>query len=442
VPFLGIRQITFLVYLADRVTSRVVLNPQLSTLEGRHFGSGTMPRMEVALFVVAAIAVVALFGLVLMTAAYGSVLAHARARRKGYHTVGAGMVVAGGCLIWVLVFVGTIIYLPPLALLTPVVAPAAMLLIVRLLPRQQVRIFGVRQGARQLIVAGWVTNAGCIPTAIAVVLLMRPVSSFREASMVAVAVLALSSTWLIAGFSLIAVGRSSERRPTLESLLTRDPRPPVLYLRPFDSERQPFVTGEYHRYHSYYRGFGGPKEGTAVFISLESYLAETIERMVGPFVALGSPEDFTHPVTGAVRKYSSDQTWQDDFDQLAAAAAIILVAVGGSANLTWEFDRILRRGWQRRLVLLTRHPTAGRSLSAKWWAWLQGRMGLSAASWSEFSAKLTALGYQLDAADPGVGTIISFDDGARAIVLSTGADLPNDYGHTFAAHVASLTAAA
>ena len=65
-------------------------------------------------------------------------------------------------------------------------------------------------------------------------------------------------------------------------------------------------------------------------------------------------------------------------------------------------------------------------------------MGVGTASWSEFSAKLNALGYQLDAADPGLGTIMSFDDRARAVVLSTGADLPDDYGRAFAAHVASL----
>lgn len=196
--------------------------------------------------------------------------------------------------------------------------------------------------------------------------------------------------------------------------------------------------GDYFRYGVYYRGFGQPKRGVAVFIPLEGYLAESISQKVGPFVALGSPEDFIQPVSGAARKYATDSTWQQDFDQLARSAVAILVEVGNSANLTWEFEHIRQNGWHERLILLTGHPSWRVTKNPVAWPWIQRLMGSTKPSWAEFSSRLARLGYDLDPTDPGPGSIISFDANGRGVVLTTRADLPWQYTHTIRARVAPI----
>jgi hypothetical protein len=57
------------------------------------------------------------------------------------------------------------------------------------------------------------------------------------------------------GFLFIARGRLSKDQPTLDSVLAKDPRPPVVYLRPFGRERECFVLGPKTKYGKYGTGF-------------------------------------------------------------------------------------------------------------------------------------------------------------------------------------------
>jgi len=397
--------------------------------------------MNLLSFFVLAVAAIGLLGFALVSFIFGSMVAHARARRKGYHTVGASLVIGWGAIGWLVAFVTALTVWDslPMAYASPFFGIATMLLTVWLLPRRQVRVFGPRRGGRQLVAAGWITGfAGGIPTVLGLLIVMSPINSLPDALLVALTVICGAAVWFVPAYLMVSIGKVAKRQPTLEAVLTKDARAPVLYLRPFDSERQPFVMGEFSRYASFYRGFGWPREAVSVLIPLENYLAESIWQLVGPFVALGSPDDFIPPVSGAARRYVKDDTWQQEFDQLARSAAAIVVEVGNSANLTWEFEHIRHNGWHERLILLTRHPSWQLTKSAVAWAWLQRLMGFSKPSWAEFSSKLTRVGYDLNPTDPGPGSIVSFDANGRGIVLTTTADLPRDYTETIRAHVALI----
>ena len=91
-------------------------------------------------------------------------------------------------------------------------------------------------------------------------------------------------------------------------------------------------------------------------IPFEEYLAGTVNRLLGPFIALGSPEDDITP-TGAARQYARDDDWQQEFERMGRSACAFLVQVGDSNNLKWEFHHIRSQGWIERLFIVTSHST-------------------------------------------------------------------------------------
>jgi hypothetical protein len=392
--------------------------------------------MSLPLLLLFAVAAIGLSMFALYSLIYAGFIAYARARRKGYHSVGASLVIGVSGIGWLAVFIVALAWANSLtfassltlALASPFFGIAMMFLIVWLLPRRQVRVFGPRRGGRTLVIAGWIAAlGGGIPTMLVLLFVMPTVESIRDVFLAGGLLCCGALFWFFPGYVLVRVGKTAERQPRLEAVLTKDVRPPILYLRPFGRERQPFVTGDSAKYGAYYRGYGRPNPRVPVFIPLESYLAESIWQDIGPFVALGSPEDFVQPVAAAARKYSTDATWQQDFDTLARSAAAILVEVGNSSNLTWEFQHIRHNGWQERLILLTQHSSSRVVKHPLMWPWIRRLMGFTTPSWSELSGTLKGLGYDLDPTDPGLGAVVSFNANGCGIVLTTTADLPADY---------------
>jgi hypothetical protein len=126
--------------------------------------------------------------------------------------------------------------------------------------------------------------------------------------------------------------------PSADEVLDIDHRPPVLYLRAFAYEEQKFVIlpgKEAAKYSSYL----GTKSG----VTLEQYFASAIREAIGPFVALGNPLDYAPP-EGASRKYERDENWKDYFLDQARRAACIIIQVGDSRNLQWEFEALKLEG--------------------------------------------------------------------------------------------------
>ena len=96
--------------------------------------------------------------------------------------------------------------------------------------------------------------------------------------------------------------------PKAAQVLADDTRPPILYLRSFAEEAS--VTVE------------------------EEDLADMMQE-VGPFIAIGRPEDELPPL-GAARFWVADDDWQGFIKNLLEDAALVLVMAGKTEGLNWE----------------------------------------------------------------------------------------------------------
>ncbi len=147
-----------------------------------------------------------------------------------------------------------------------------------------------------------------------------------------VAVLVLAGLCCWAGGSCVALGRRLRARRA-EVALSHDPRPPILYLRPFQSDRSWTPEGPPWRMSSTY----------------EEHLARALGRL-GPFVAIGRPGE-RWPELGADRLYVQDEHWQREVQGLMGRAAAVVLAAGDSPGLKWELQEAVARVGPERLLI-------------------------------------------------------------------------------------------
>jgi hypothetical protein len=169
-------------------------------------------------------------------------------------------------------------------------------------------------------------------------------------------------------------------------------------------------------------------------VTFEEYLAEALSNSIGPFVALGSPEDYLPP-EGALRAYADDTHWKEIFHRFARQSACIVAEVGASANLRWEFSQICHEGMQEKLFIFTPYCTAGYGLQWAFWNLLWALKGLHRARWPAFSKELAKLGYDIRFEDPGLGSVITFDAQGRGVLLTAQARRPKEFVAPVAAWV-------
>lgn len=138
---------------------------------------------------------------------------------------------------------------------------------------------------------------------------------------------------------LYYVGRALMRRARKESartagkIIEEDQRPPVLYLRSFSADRSSEALLR-----------GGNR-------TAEEHLADVF-REVGPFVAIGHPEEKL-PSLGAARVYidSNSQWWTEVADYMEKAA-LVLIRAGSSRGLAWEINYALARLPPEKIIFL------------------------------------------------------------------------------------------
>jgi hypothetical protein len=127
-------------------------------------------------------------------------------------------------------------------------------------------------------------------------------------------------------------------------------------LRPFREESQYFVYGKEEKYSAYATNFRAkvvaPIYGSNVGVRFDEYFRAAVTSSAGPFVALGNPEDYIPP-EGASRLYAKDSDWKERLDALARRALWIIVEIGSSDHLSWEFDHLRREGLQQKLFIIT-----------------------------------------------------------------------------------------
>jgi hypothetical protein len=239
-------------------------------------------------------------------------------------------------------------------------------------------------------------------------------------------------------YSLFSHYRSRAAAPALKAVVTADPRPPVLYLRAFYQESDAFQIvsiGEADRYTA--RPIISSK-AKAISVTFEQYLSSAISQRIGPFIALGNPEDFMPP-EGAAREYAEDRNWQQQFLKLAETAKAIVMEVSRSDNLRWEIAALLSHGWQRKLFVIT-PPVWKSSRMYRWFlVALRAAKGVAAPRWSEFASELNNAGFQVDPADPGPGSTVSFDLVGASEVIARRASEPEDFVSAIQRRLASLS---
>lgn len=208
------------------------------------------------------------------------------------------------------------------------------------------------------------------------------------------------------------------RAPSATDMLDADPRPPVLYLRPFTMEERYFVIlpeSEARKYRSYL--------GTKIDLTLEQYFSNAIRQLIGPFVALGNPLDYAPP-EGAARAYERDENWKERFLDLARKAACIIVQVGESRNLQWEFEALKQDRLQEKVFIFTppnKKVGFRNRLGQKFLNMTLRLKGAGPTAWSDFGEGLRCAGYKLDTTEPAPGSILSFSPEGSAILLATAA---------------------
>jgi hypothetical protein len=125
-----------------------------------------------------------------------------------------------------------------------------------------------------------------------------------------------------------------------DSLLGRDKRPPILFLRSFSDD--PKVNA----------AAGITHEGLAQLIdlSVETRLANHF-MCFGPFIAISSPQE-TVPQVGAARVKLSDAEWQVAVTDWMETASVIVMYAGTTPWVGWELQRIIEGGWTDKLIIL------------------------------------------------------------------------------------------
>lgn len=129
------------------------------------------------------------------------------------------------------------------------------------------------------------------------------------------------------------------QEPTGEEEISDDPRKPILYLRPFKSDKFLFYTprvadsvnssvaADWLRY-----AMGKSSSGTA-----EKFLVDLLKR-TGPVVAIGRPGERVPPL-GAARLYAGSNWKEIVLDFLNRACLVVLFA-GTSAGFRWELEQV------------------------------------------------------------------------------------------------------
>lgn len=206
----------------------------------------------------------------------------------------------------------------------------------------------------------------------------------------------------------------------------------VLYLRAFGEENRPFAVGPRSVLRQYTKQFVAHAPFTrgdpTIKLTLEDFLEESITAQLGPFVGLGNPHDRLHP-DGAVREYAPDDVWQKRFLDLARSATCIVVSVGGSGNLQWELEQIKQHGFTQKLCLFTSPRVTGSEsgiINRLRRARARRDRELSA-TWDTSIDVLRRAGYECDAAYPGAGAAVTFDEHGKSMLLTADAMSPAEF---------------
>ena len=362
-----------------------------------------------------------------------AVVGYESARRLGYSPpAAAGVVLAGG----VAGVTATIIRNPPNSTsfkffvdffwLTWLFAAAVTAIILFALPRRQRRTFGNRRPGFPFAKAGQLLFAAAL-LLLAFTTVLAARGSAAPGQIAAGCAFAVAFLIPTGGY-LVRMGRRADAEASSDRYGAEELHSPVLYLRAFKQEGQFFAIRAASEYGTLPKGWHASvsRPDQNVGGTFEEYFADALKQTIGPLVALGSPEDYV-AAEGAKRLYAKDSDWTEHVGLLARKAAAILVEVGASANLRWEFEFLRHERLHEKLFIVTRPSTEGKWLAWAFWRLVWRIEGVPNVTFRQFAADLQPLGYDLTAVEPRPGSVIAFGADGKALLLTTGAVWPGDF---------------
>jgi hypothetical protein len=134
-------------------------------------------------------------------------------------------------------------------------------------------------------------------------------------------------------------------QPSAQSVLDHDHRAPILFLRSFVDDAAATSASV---------GIGPFGFARLLDFSLETRLASYLMG-IGPFIAVGSPQDRLPPL-GAPRMNLRDDNWHLFVERMIAESQLIVMLVGTTEWITWEFKTVLQAQATGKLLLLFPRP--------------------------------------------------------------------------------------
>jgi hypothetical protein len=268
-------------------------------------------------------------------------------------------------------------------------APLALSLAVQVLPSRNPRVAGRRVLLFPYRQVGWMLLAGAGLSWAAAGLTSKP-------GLVQLGLLSAAG-----GLGCLEIARRAAA-PDAAAVRSSDPRPPVVYLRPFRHEEETYAVLPW-RWQDFWAHVSRSllRRKSWRLFTLEEYLQKEISTRLGPFIALGNPLDIVPP-EGAARTYVADVGWTSRFEEMVRAARCILMMAAISEQVVWELEQIRKMGLQQRLFVLTRPDLKQEGPGQPW---------------GPFADALQRTGYRPPEPDPGPGAVIGFDGAGRAVVL-------------------------
>ncbi len=135
--------------------------------------------------------------------------------------------------------------------------------------------------------------------------------------------------------------------------LEKDPRPPVLYLRPFTQDGSiSLMTASAANRSFGDKGFWRQVNTMLVrFVDTYEQFVSLAFKKIGPVVAIGDPTEGL-PELGAIRIYVGvDGDWQQMVSRLAGKASYVFMQIGKSDGLMWEVQYVINHVRPEQLIL-------------------------------------------------------------------------------------------
>lgn len=216
-------------------------------------------------------------------------------------------------------------------------------------------------------------------------------------------------------------------RKRIEDLVKQDKRAPVLFIRSFLIDTDPFFWGNINKKSNQVSSdliiFGD--QNLSGNLTFQQYFVKSIEENIGPLIGLGDPSRYL-PLEGLNASYYNDDNWQDAFKEWVDKAACIISIPGNTEGLKFELNYILTNNLADHFFVFT-PPKIGRNNLQKNKKFIKWLMAVEKFTWSEYANNMLAIGYNIQRNEPEYGTVIGFNNLGEQKILTTRAKYPNDY---------------